>query len=74
MAYLRPSPGSFLVSLALSESSIHAAEKLGVPKSLLDQVRASQLFPEGRAVRIVVSTVADMKTALLLTYAKAAEL
>lgn len=74
LAYLRPSPGSFLVSLALSENSIHAAEKLGVSKSLLDQVRASPLFPEGRAVRIVVTTAADMKSALLLTDAKAANL
>lgn len=74
LAYLTPGKDSFLVSLAMSEEALSAAEELGVPKSFVDLVRASPQYPEGRAARIEVVSAADLTTARKLTAAKAADL
>src|SRR6185436_15291525 len=73
LAYLKPSAGSVLVSLALSDRVLDAAERAGVAKSLIETVRSSKLLPEGRAARVEVTSVRDVTTVLKLVACKAKE-
>jgi hypothetical protein len=57
---------SFLVSFALGEGAVQAAEQSRLPKRILALVRESKRFPEGRAVRVDVASAADVAHVLTL--------
>jgi hypothetical protein len=59
LAYFKPLRGRFLVSLALSDAQLDAAERAGVAPALLVAVRASPKLPEGRACRLEVTNARD---------------
>lgn len=72
LAYLKPCDGRFTVSLALSDQALDAAERSGVPAQIIDPIRASPKYPEGRAARVDVVCAKDVALAFALLAIKAA--
>ncbi|CAG1008828.1 hypothetical protein PHYC_03620 [Phycisphaerales bacterium] len=63
LAYLNPSEGKVTASFALSEGAVKAAEREGLPKELLEEVRASPKAPEGRVARVEVVSASSAEIA-----------
>lgn len=59
--YLKPLERRFLASLALSDAEVRAAEQADLPPELVESIRTSPKYPEGRPARVEVSTAADAK-------------
>jgi hypothetical protein len=70
LLYLRPDAGSFLVSCALSDAQVDAAERAGVQSGLIAEIRGGPKLPEGRAARVEVHSPASLKLVLKLLEAK----
>ena len=60
--YLTPQRGLFLVSFALSEKAVAAAEESALPEDVLDAIRSARQYAEGRGVRIEVRQCRDVDT------------
>ncbi len=64
--YLKPRAKCFLASLALGDKALAAAEEAAgrseLPTGLVESIRNSLKYPEGRAVRIEVHSAADVAT------------
>jgi hypothetical protein len=60
LAYLNPLRKHFVVSFALSDEAVDAAERSELPVPILEALRASKKFPEGRAARIDVASARDV--------------
>lgn len=56
VAYLTPLDGAFRVSLALGEEAVTAALASDLPLDVRAAIQAAPMFPEGRAVRILVES------------------
>jgi hypothetical protein len=60
--YLTPGQGSFLVSFALGEKAVAAAENSELPPHVLDEIHNAKPYVEGRGVRVEVRRQADVET------------
>ncbi len=58
--YLTPQRESFLVSFALGERAVVAAEQSTLPAHVLDAIRSARQYAEGRGVRIDVRQRGDV--------------
>jgi hypothetical protein len=72
LLYLRPLAKGFLASFALSEPAIAAARATDLPPGLLAMLAAAPRYPEGRAVRIAVTSAATAAQAAQVLALKAA--
>lgn len=63
VVYLRPMDKCFKVCFSFSEDAVRAAESSGLPADLVDSIRQSPKYPEGRAARIDVKIAAQVKLA-----------
>lgn len=54
IVYMTPNSGYFMVSFALGEKAVKAANELGLPQSVLETIEAAPRYAEGRGVRFVV--------------------
>jgi hypothetical protein len=70
VVYLTPREGEFLASLAMGEKAVVAARAAGLPDRVLAVVDGARRYAEGRAVRLTVSTEADVDAVLRLASAK----
>ena len=65
LLYLRPLAKRFLASLAFGDQALAAAEDAAqrseLPPEFVQSIRESPKYPEGRAVRVEVSSAADAK-------------
>ncbi len=73
LAYLKPGEGEFTVSFALSEAAVASMADARLPQALIEEVKAARRYPEGRAARVRVSSVATLKTAAALLAVKLAD-
>ncbi len=62
LLYLRPLDKRIAVSLAFSDEALAAAEQADLPEPLVQSIRESPKYPEGRAVRLEVAAARDVKT------------
>lgn len=58
--YVKPASGSFEVTVVLGPRATEAALAGRVPKSLHASIRAARAYAEGRPVRVVVTSEADL--------------
>ena len=59
MLSLTPLARRFLASFSFGDKAVAAAAQADLPDSVLKEIRASPKYPEGRAVRIDVTSAAD---------------
>lgn len=59
--YLTPGQGCFLVSFALGERAVAAAEESSLPESILAAIRGARQYAEGRGVRVEVKRRTDVE-------------
>ena len=59
LAYVKPLAKRFLVSFAFSDAAVTAAEQSDLPEKIVQPIRQSPKYPEGRAVRVEVASAAD---------------
>lgn len=67
---LVPHEGSFLATLALSDAAVERLGRHGVPAKVAGEIAAGKRFPEGRAARVEVRTVAETRLVQQLVAAK----
>lgn len=72
LLYLSARERSFMAALALNERAVAAAESARLPTAVLKQIRESPVYPEGRAVRIVVASPRQVGTVLKILTLKVA--
>lgn len=72
LLYLSPRERSFMAALALNERAVAAAESARLPAAVLKQIRESPVYPEGRAVRIAVTSQRQTGTVVKLLTVKSA--
>lgn len=60
LAYLKPSAGRFTVSFAFGDKAVQAAEQSDLPDPLVQSIRQSPKYPEGRAVRVEVTSASNV--------------
>ncbi len=70
--YLIPSAKRFAVSFVFGEKAVKAAEQSDLPRHVIEMIKESPQYPEGRAVRLEVRTAADVKIARQLLAVKLA--
>ena len=58
--YMTPCERHFLVSFALGETAVAAANAAKLPKALLSAIDEAPRYAEGRGVRIIVKRVTDV--------------
>jgi hypothetical protein len=63
LMYLMPREKSFGANFALGEKAVQAALQSDLPAPIIEMIRQSPKYPEGRAVRLTVTSAADVKTA-----------
>ena len=68
--YLTPQPGSFRVGIAFSAAAVQAAMSSELPGPIKETVAAAPAFPEGRGVRLCVSTLEEAAVVLELANLK----
>ncbi len=61
IVYLAPKRGFFLVSFALGERAVKAANEAGLPQSVLDVIDAAPRYAEGRGVRFEVRNLNQVR-------------
>jgi hypothetical protein len=62
LLYLIPHEKHFMASFAFGEKAVQAALDSNLPAPIIDMIRQSPKYPEGRAVRLKVTAAADVKT------------
>jgi hypothetical protein len=70
--YLKPLAKCFTVSLAFGDKAVDAAEQSDLPDEIVKPIRQSPKLPEGRAVRINVTSASHVAIAKKLLAIKAA--
>ncbi|HVP10106.1 MAG TPA: DUF3788 family protein [Phycisphaerae bacterium] len=63
LLYLIPHEKHFVASFAFGEKAVRAALESDLPAPVVEMVRQSPKYPEGRAVRLKVTSAADVKIA-----------
>ncbi|MEI8334685.1 MAG: DUF3788 family protein [Chloroflexota bacterium] len=66
IVYLTPLPGGFRASLALPERAVPVALESHLPGPIRAVVAGAQAYPEGRAVRIEVTSEDDVASVMTL--------
>lgn len=72
LMYLSPREKAFVASLALSEAGVAAAEESTLPEAVKEQIREAPKYPEGRAVRVTVTSPRQAATVVKLLALKCA--
>ncbi len=72
LLYLKPLEKRFLASFAFNDQAVDAAEQSDLPERIVKPIRQSPKYPEGRAVRLEVSSAADATIAIKLLAIKMA--
>jgi hypothetical protein len=72
LLYLTPDQKRFRVSLAFGDKAVAAAEQSDLPERVIKPIRESPKYPEGRAVRIEVTSARDLAIARQLLALKIA--
>ncbi len=72
LLYLKPSAKRFTVSFAFGDKAVQAAEQSDLPDRVVKPIRESPKYPEGRAVRIEVTSATDVAIAWKLLAMKMA--
>jgi hypothetical protein len=62
IVYLSPSRGCFRASFALGDKAVKAALASALPPSVIKIIKQAKRYAEGTAVRIEVTSVADVET------------
>ncbi len=71
--YMRPiEKGRFVAAFVFGEKAVQAAEQADLPTEVIEMIRQSPKYPEGRAVRLEVGVAADVKIAKKLLAIKLA--
>jgi len=60
--YLTPGQDRFIVSFALGEKAVAAAEESSLPESILEAFHRARQYAEGRGVRVEVQRRTDVET------------
>jgi hypothetical protein len=60
LAYFKPLEKGVLVSLALGEKAVQAAEQSSLPDDVMDSIRQAPKYAEGRPVRVKVISAGDV--------------
>jgi hypothetical protein len=68
--YLTPQPRQFVVSFALGERAVAAAQKAELSANVMEAIEAAPRFAEGRGVRITVRDNRDVETLTRLAQIK----
>jgi hypothetical protein len=63
LLYMKPLPKCFTVSLAFGDKAVDAAEQSDLPDEIVKPIRQSPKLPEGRAVRIDVTSASHVAIA-----------
>jgi hypothetical protein len=66
IVFLAPLVGRFRASLALPERAMTAAGQADLPEAVRDTIATAPIYPEGRAVRIEVTTQEDVASVIAL--------
>ena len=61
LLYMKPVGKSFSTSFAFGEKAVQAALESDLPAKVIEMIRQSPKYPEGRAVRMAVTSAADAK-------------
>ncbi|MGD8451809.1 MAG: DUF3788 family protein [Phycisphaerae bacterium] len=73
LLYMRPvAKGRFNVTFVFGDKAAKAAEESDLPEHVVEEIRQSPKYPEGRAARVEVKTAADPKIARQLLAIKLA--
>ena len=70
--YMKPLEGRFLASFAFGEKAVQAAHKSGLPVSVLKLIDDAPRYAEGRAVRLEIKAVREVRSAVKLAAIKMA--
>ncbi|MDH3253437.1 MAG: DUF3788 domain-containing protein [Acidobacteriota bacterium] len=68
--YMTPATGFFCVGFALGKKAVAAAHESDLPRSVLDVIDGSQVYAEGRAVRLDVRSRRDLESVLQIARLK----
>ncbi len=68
--YMIPCSGHFVAAFALSEKACRAAQEESFPLRVHELIRNAPEYPEGKAVRLEVRTMKDLKAVLQLAARK----
>lgn len=71
IVYLTPRHGEFLASFALGEKAVLDAQARGLPSAVVELIDGARRYAEGRAVRLTVTSAADIDVVEKLAAAKA---
>ena len=64
LLYMQPcGKGRFTVGLMFGKQAVQAAERSDLPDQVVETIRQSPQYPEGRMIRIEVTSAADVKIA-----------
>jgi hypothetical protein len=58
--YMTPQAGAFSVGVVLGEKAAKAAHQSGLPDSILEMIDSAPRYAEGRGIRMVVASPADV--------------
>lgn len=72
IVYLSPYRGSFLAAFALGDRAVAAAQRSGLPESVIGIIAEARRYAEGTAVRIEVKRASDMASVEALAAIKLA--
>lgn len=70
IVYLSPEKGGFLAAFALGDKAIAAARKSRLPRRAVKIIEEARRYAEGTAVRVPVTTRADIAVVKKLVNAK----
>jgi Protein of unknown function (DUF3788) len=59
--YMTPCEGHFLASFALGDKAVQAARNSKLPAAIMQVVDGAQKYPEGRGVRLKVTSARDVR-------------
>ena len=69
--YMTPQQTQFLVSFALGEKAVAAAQATRLPRAIRDAIAAAPRYAEGRGVRMVVTSARQIPGLMTLVEIKA---
>jgi hypothetical protein len=70
IVYMTPQPGKFLVSFALGERAVTAAQLIDLSPALLEAINSAPRYAEGTGVRIEVSRKSQVRDLSILAEIK----
>ena len=72
LLYMKPAEKRFTASFAFGDKAVDAAEQSDLPEHIVKPIRQSPKYPEGRAVRVEVTSATDVTIAKKLLAIKMA--